>query len=725
MVRAEDASPPMETSSENSAPPAWIAEEQTALSAVLPRLRALQDEDRAQDRALADRFQDHHRAWTDSYGLRTDREELEVALDDDAMQLRAHRAARRSREIPLGTPYFGRLVLKEERRVVEVLLGKVGVTGGGLNIVDWRNAPISRLFYEYEEDEDYAEEIAGREREGVVAARRRLDIRDGRLVEAQRKQEVLRLAGDGSWISPGAAKQRAEREDHRLPDIVSLITREQFGVITRPEAGVVLLRGRAGSGKTTVALHRVAWLHFQDAARFRPDRMLIVMFNKALQTYIARVLPELGIQGVPVETFHGWAGRMLRRASLNAPVVADGAQEVGRLKRHPAMSELIDAALERLGERSMTWLAERLPLELADALAAAPGRGLARLHAFRKALRDPAAQRALAPSWGRLRARLLDHTRDLYALFEEAESARARLPAELHPALGAAAERAAKLQQEGAVEYADAALLLRIGQRKAALDPDLPCPWAGIYSHVVIDEAQDLSTLEISALVEAADAGRSVTIAGDPAQRILEDAQFEGFERLLERLGSGGQIQVRLDALQVGHRSTRPIMALALDALGGADLAAQAALTAAREGEPVAWIEGPQATPARLAPALTAFRAARPSSLLAVLCKRKEVADRWAAELAAAGVRDVRRAERGGFSFQPGVVVSNVHQVKGLEFDGVVLVDPADYGPRDRHLLHVAITRAADRLWIAAPRGLGLLRSRPRAPTGLAPAGVS
>lgn len=693
--------------------PAWIAEEQAALSKVLPALRALQDKDREQDRALSDRMKDHHREWTDAYGLKTDRALLEEALDDDAMQIRAHRAAQRSREIPLGTPYFGRLVLQEGRRAIEVLLGKVGVVGGGLNIVDWRNAPISRLFYEYQEEEEYAEEIAGREREGVVKARRRLDIREGNLVEAERKSEVLRLSRDGSWVAPETLRGREEREDHRLPDIVSLITREQFAVITRPEAGVVLLRGRAGSGKTTVALHRVAWLHYQDPVRFRPDRMLIVMFNKALQTYIANVLPDLGLKGVPVETFHGWAGRMLRKAGVTAVLQADTPQEVGRLKRHPGLGALLDAQLRRLGERSLIWLEERLPAELKEALVATPGQGLARVHAWRKGLRDTTAARAIAPLWGRLRARLLDHARDLYALFEDQDLAASVLPAELHRHLPAAAAHMARLQRDGAMDYADAALLLRFGQRKTALDPDLHCPWAGTCSHIVIDEAQDLSTVEISALVDAADTGRSVTIAGDPAQRIQEEAQFEGFEQLLERLGTG-QLQVRLDALQVGHRSTRPIMALALDALGANDLAARAALASSRDGDPVSWLTGAEATPAAAAEQIRAFRSKRPMSLVAVLCKRKEQADRWVSELGLAGLSDVRRADRAGFSFQAGVVVSNVHQVKGLEFDGVVLVDPADYGQRDRHLLHVAITRAADQLWVVAPRGPGLLSSRVR-----------
>jgi DNA helicase-2/ATP-dependent DNA helicase PcrA len=256
------------------------------------------------------------------------------------------------------------------------------------------------------------------------------------------------------------------------------------------------------------------------------------------------------------------------------------------------------------------------------------------------------------------------------------------------------------------VDWEDAALLLRLGQLKKQADPELSCPWAGIYAHLVIDEAQDLSTVEIEALVDAADAGRSVTIAGDPAQKILADAQFEGFEQLLRRLT--GQVEVRLDALAVGHRSTRPIMELAILALGQGP-SADPSVIAARDGEPVEWLEGATAADDAAA-AVERFRTSRPSALVAVLAKGKTTADQWARRLEAAGLTGVRRASRGDFSFQPGVLVSNVHQVKGLEFDGVVLVEPADFNETDRQLLHVALTRAADRLWIVAGRGRGMLR---------------
>lgn len=674
-----------------------VAEEQAVLDAVVPGLRASQDAEAAEGRAVIEALRVAHAAWKDAVGDEVQRELTGEALTEATRRKAAHEAARRTREIPLSSPYFGRLVTEEPTRSVQVLIGKVGATvgtgAGRITIVDWRDAPISRLYYEYAEGEAFEETIQGRARAGVIRRKRRVDIHDGVLREIEAGGQVYRRGVDARWAHKGE-ERREIQDDHRLPDIVSLITTEQFRVIARPEAGVVLLRGRAGSGKTTVALHRVAWLHFQQPERFLPEKMLVVMFNKALQTYISRVLPDLGVNGVSVETFHGLAVRMLRQASLEPRFRGGTPVAVGRLKRHPAMVALLDAALRRLGDQSAAWLADRLGDDARAALDATPGHGLARLVAWRRANGAP-------PGWTKLRGRLLDHVLDVRRLFADEATWRAALPPALHK--DAAAAHAHNLENEaaGALDFEDAALVLRIGQLKAALDPELSCPWAGMFRHIVIDEAQDLSTHEIEAIVGAADRFRSVTIAGDPAQKILADAQFEGFEAMLSRLS--GKMEASLDVLSVGYRSPRPVMELAMKALGTNEPA-----RAARDGEPVDWFEGEGAV-ARAIAAVRAWREAHPGALVAVLSKRKNAADDWAAALLAAGVPGVRRADRGNFGFEPGIVVSNVHQVKGLEFDGVLLVEPADFGGYDRHLLHVAITRAAERLWVVATRGRGVL----------------
>lgn len=678
--------------------PLPVAEEQEVLARVLPTLRQLQSSEGEREKELIRRYREAHAAWTDARGDQAQREAFEEALAEAKRSLEAHQRAGRAREVPAGTPYFARLLLQEGPRRQEVLLGKVGVVQKGLVICDWRDAPISQLYYNYEEGDDYEEEIGGRTRMGELSLRRRVDIRDSVLVEVQGGGgEVFRLRPDGAWGDPGRSRPEGG-DDHRLPDIVSLITKEQFQVVTRPEAGVVLLRGRAGSGKTTVALHRIAYLHFQDPRRFRPERMLVVMFNKALQTYISRVLPELGVAGVPVETFHGWAGKMLRSGGIQADFRPGSSPGVARLKRHPAIGKLLEATVRRLGQRSAAWAQEQSPGS--SAWEAASGEGLARIAAFRRKGGEPGW-------WPKLRSRLLDHCRDLWALFEDEALCKELLPRELHSSLPAARRHQAACAEQRSLDYEDAALLLRLGQLKMQQDPDLSCPWAGVLRHLVIDEAQDLSTVEIEALVDATDAGRSVTIAGDPAQKILADAQFEGFEALLTRLTRTDRLEIRLDALAVGHRSTRPIMQLALQALGQGD-PGDPAVVAARDGDPVEWVEGSDPLPALLL-ALGEWRKKRPQSLVAVLAKGKATADQWTKRLSDAGVPGVRRAARGDFSFQPGVVVSNVHQVKGLEFDGVILVEPSDFSASDKHLLHVAITRAAEKLWVVAGKGRGPL----------------
>ena len=71
-----------------------------------------------------------------------------------------------------------------------------------------------------------------------------------------------------------------------LPAIAALIDPRQFELISRPTSGLIVVQGSAGSGKTTIGLHRIAYLAFTDPRRFKPDRMLVVVYQKALATYV-------------------------------------------------------------------------------------------------------------------------------------------------------------------------------------------------------------------------------------------------------------------------------------------------------------------------------------------------------------------------------------------------------------------------------------------------------
>ena len=293
------------------------------------------------------------------------------------------------------SPYFGHLRLRErveDRGEIErdVFIGRATFTDpkARINIVDWRHAPVSQLYYRYAEGSDYEEKFGEREVEGDIVVRRTLTIQDGALLRVACPQGVWirrpgpdlasgaepateraaaggpraaggwhridvpvhELAGgQGTATRPappprprgllGAAPPGAQRLDRHLPEIAALIDPRQFEIMTARHAGVVVIQGGAGSGKTTIGLHRLAYLGFAYPERFPARRMLVVTHGLALAAYIDQVLPALGIAGVRVMTFRDWAEKELRAAIpwIRATITEEAPLAVTRVKSHPAI----------------------------------------------------------------------------------------------------------------------------------------------------------------------------------------------------------------------------------------------------------------------------------------------------------------------------------------------------------------------------------------------------
>jgi len=134
------------------------------------------------------------------------------------------------------------------------------------------------------------------------------------------------------------------RVDRFLPAIAALIDPRQFELITRPTSGLIVVQGSAGSGKTTIGLHRIAYLAFADPRRFKPERMLVVVYQRALATYVSRVLPSLDVPGVPVVTFSAWAEEQRKAtfSSLGMETTDGTPSVVVRAKSHGAMLEILE-----------------------------------------------------------------------------------------------------------------------------------------------------------------------------------------------------------------------------------------------------------------------------------------------------------------------------------------------------------------------------------------------
>jgi len=249
----------------------------------------------------------------------------------------------------------------------------------------------------------------------------------------------------------------------------------------------------------------------------------------------------------------------------------------------------------------------------------------------------------------------------------------------------------------------DVAILLRAHELLVGVKQPL--------AHVFVDEAQDLSPTKLSALIgrtaapqgKAGRAGPSITLAGDTSQKLFLDNGFGDWRGVLGHLALS---HVAVEPLRIAYRSTREILALAREAMG--PLADALPPDAPRSGAPVEAFRFPGvgAAVALLGEALRDLHAREPRATVALLARHPEQADRYFDGLLRAEVPALRRVRAQEFSFRPGVEVTDVRQVKGLEFDYVVMLDAntQSYGRDDesRHLFHIGVTRAAHQLWLVA-----------------------
>jgi DNA helicase IV len=253
-------------------------------------------------------------------------------------------------------------------------------------------------------------------------------------------------------------------------------------------------------------------------------------------------------------------------------------------------------------------------------------------------------------------------------------------------------QRQENLENANEIAFSDVGILLRLFQlRTLRKNPQAENFALNYFDHLVIDEAQDFSQVELECLYAASSSERSLTICADPNQQILGFVDSSGLKNFELQLRKSG---VTEELLEVSYRSTAEIMEVANRVIGK-DME-----KGGRQGEPVIFQKCANKDEALVAlkEIVLAQQEQAPNGLIAVVCRQKNQVNYVYESLKM--VPGVRKEPQ---RFQPGILVTNAHQVKGLEFTAVVAwnVSAQDYranNDQDRNLLYVVLSRACDRL---------------------------
>ena len=667
-------------------------------------------------------------------------------------------------------------------------------------VLDWR-APLARAFYQATASDPMG---IVRRRHIQTRARTVLGVEDELIDVSGLGAPTDRTAEPGGAVSTGLQGEGAliaamsTARDGRMGDIVATIQAEQDRVVTSDGTGVLVVQGGPGTGKTAVALHRVAYLFYSERERLERSGVLLVGPSRTFLRYVEQVLPSLGETGVvsttladlvpgvrargaePAETAEVksravWA-TILRRAVRDLQRVPDSPRPITvdgtRLELRPADVREAVVRARRSGrphnlarETFVLWLLERLTDQLASATsrdASDPDtRAWIRedIRTARDARREinlcwmpttpvgllerlwarPALLERLAPE---LEARerallqraagaeptpadvpLIDELAELLGPSEDAQAHRARLQARRHEELVAYAAQAIESQELGG-GVVDAEML---ADRVEAPGPSLTLAeraradrtWT--YGHIVVDEAQELGAMAWRALARRCPV-RSFTVVGDLTQYSGPSAPRSWADALAAlgtrpdpreggRAASPASTPLHLEALTVCYRTPATIMAAAQEAVTALGRPPAFPVSSVRdlpdclrvddlsrerlqdEDEEV-WARALREAVHEESAALDRAVGADEGRIAVITPRADDDAAALAADPRLAGALEAPD----GDVLRSRLVVMSPRMSKGLEFDVVVLVDPAVVGRTSPGDLYVAMTRPTRRL---------------------------
>ncbi len=593
--------------------------------------------------------------------------------------------ARKRKLIKLGqSPYFGRIDFvtpDDKRSPVYIGIYSFADERQRTNLIyDWR-APISSLFYDFELGEASYLTPSGKIG-GNIALKRQYKIRDGRM--------EFMIENDVNIHDDVLQRELARSSDDKMKNIVATIQRDQNAVIRNEDARVMVIQGVAGSGKTSIALHRIAFLLYRYRETIAAKDILIISPNKVFADYISNVLPELGEEHIPEMGMEELAADLLEKKykfqtffeQVSALLHEHDPAFIERIRFKSSfefLSKLNQYLIHiennyfthtelRVGKTTVPFpfiqekfkayhrvpLLKRFPLVVKD---------------IQTYVRDATGQKLTGPEktkiWEAIpRMFKFNNVLDLYQDFYR----------------WAGKPELFRMGHGMTLEYADVFALIYFRIRLEGI---------ASYDHVkhlLVDEMQDYTPVQYAVLSRLFLCKK--TILGDVSQTVnpYSASSAETIERVFPHAD--------IVKLYRSYRSTWEITAFAQRITPNPDI-----IPMERHGkEPVLIrFNGNDEELRAIGQLITTFKSAANHSL-GIICKTLEQAEDAYDALKAPGVH-LLTAE--STAFKEGVIITTAHLAKGLEFDEVIVpfASARNYKTDvDKRMLYIACTRAMHQL---------------------------
>lgn len=625
--------------------------------------------------------------------------------------------------IKVDSPYFGKILFHPYNSKIErdlnIYIGKFAIIDKDSPtplVTDWR-APIANLYYQNSGPTNDVQFIAPiGKRKGDLKQKRQFQISRARIQNIY-DAKTGNVAADEFLLN-----QLKGRLGKKLTDIVSTIQAQQNEIIREGINKPVVIQGVAGSGKTTILLHRLAYLFFNYKDTIKPERSLIVAPNRMFLDYISDVLPSLGVNDVDTVTYLFWAKKILGWDSNYTVSTEEENLEYKESKGSLKFLRFLDHYFNQFEQK----LLDEIPYSRADLIER-------RYHQLKKQFPNISMKERVnlsidyAFAQKQFKERKTGSYDDTFDIeHKKRKEITSYINKNLDPFKIYQNIFKGKFLDKDICKYTLEGLRSHNSHKYFRMEDLAPIVYLQFklidtqefkQDYIVIDECQDLSYIEIATLASIAKNG-NITLAGDLAQAIIPPFYIRDWNSVIKLIKDMGHKEVSYHQLNRCYRTTVEIIDFAnkifKDRFPESYKLPEAVL---RHGEKIKKVEYSSEIGNLNNKELKDFiriikeQFQKGTVTCALICRDKEHANSVYEKIKPLENnigRDIVPYSES--DYKNGVLILPVSHAKGLEFDSVIILDmnkdkypDTEYSTR---LLYVAITRALHRLIVITNKNI-------------------